>query len=136
MTHMDETQERSKTNTETVFAAGVDRVHSRRMWLKVLGVLLLAFASYHIGWFRAMSYFGATWDTPRGSLEKNIATPQLPSHLLICTSTLPRECYDYRCPVGTHLVDPEQYSLPDAGSREKKCSDDSTAVEVRMSQGQ
>ncbi len=129
---MDETQEHSKNTTEKVSAAGADRVHKRRMWLKLLGVLLLAFASYHIGWFRAMSYFGVTWDTPRGSLEKNVSTSQLPSHLLICTSTLPRECYDYRCPLGTNLVNPEQYNVPGGGSRQKECSDGSVATEVRM----
>lgn len=108
--------------------------HSRRKWLNMIGVAFLLFASYHIGWLRAMSYFGATWETPRGTLRTTNVPSQLPSHLLVCGSTLPMQCYDYRCPLGTSLVNPEQYSIPGGGSRQKDCSDGSVATEVLMKQ--
>jgi hypothetical protein len=108
------------------------KTHRKRKWLKMFGVVLLAFASYHIGWWRAMNYFGATWDTPKGGLHQAVAPSQLPSHLLVCGSTLPKQCYDYRCPLGTNLVNPEQYSITGGGSRQKECSDGSIATEVQM----
>ena len=115
-----------------VTSSEAQKQHKKHKLLKLLGVLLLAFASYHIGWFRAMNYFGATWDTPKSALTQAVVPSQFPSHLLVCGSTLPKQCFDYRCPLGTSLVKPEQYSVPGGGERQKECSDGSIATEVQM----
>lgn len=45
------------------------RYGGKRCWFWILGLLVLLFAAYHLGWYSAMNYFGATWDTPRGVLS-------------------------------------------------------------------